>query len=48
MQKNNPKAPLLDAVDLKKYYPVKKGMFAKPKLVKAVDGVSFTLERAKP
>ena len=40
-------APLLDAVDLKKYYPVKKGMFAPLKWVKAVDGVSFTLEKGK-
>ena len=38
---------LLHAVDLKKYYPVKKGMFAKETLVKALDGVSFTLERGK-
>ncbi|QLB12505.1 dipeptide transport system ATP-binding protein [Bisgaardia hudsonensis] len=46
MQKNN-NAPLLNAVDLKKYYPVKKGIFSKPQLVKAVDGVSFTLETGK-
>ncbi|QWA11359.1 ABC transporter ATP-binding protein [Sodalis ligni] len=38
---------LLHAVDLKKYYPVKKGIFAKETLVKALDGVSFTLERGK-
>ncbi|EXI62359.1 peptide ABC transporter ATP-binding protein [Mannheimia granulomatis] len=47
MQKNDKNTPLLDAINLKKYYPVKKGMFAKPKTVKAVDGVSFTLERGK-
>ena len=47
MQKNHENAPLLDAINLKKYYPVKKGLFAKPKMVKAVDGVSFTLERGK-
>lgn len=47
MQKNIENKPLLEAKALKKYYPVKKGMFAKPKLVKAVDGVSFTLERGK-
>ena len=47
MQKNHENAPLLDAINLKKYYPVKKGVFAKPKMVKAVDGVSFTLERGK-
>ncbi|MGC7590249.1 peptide ABC transporter ATP-binding protein [Bisgaard Taxon 46] len=39
--------PLLDAIALKKYYPVKKGLFAPTRLVKAVDGVSFTLERGK-
>ncbi len=38
---------LLEAIDLKKYYPVKKGMFAPERLVKALDGVSFTLERGK-
>lgn len=47
MQKTEQNSPLLDAKNLKKYYPVKKGMFKKPKLVKAVDGVSFTLERGK-
>ena len=39
--------PLLQAIDLKKYYPVKKGLFAPERLVKALDGVSFTLERGK-
>ena len=43
-QKN---APLLNAIGLKKYYPVKKGMFAKTQQVKALDGVSFSLERGK-
>ncbi|WP_303817866.1 peptide ABC transporter ATP-binding protein [Actinobacillus minor] len=47
MQKTEQNTPLLDAKNLKKYYPVKQGMFKKPKLVKAVDGVSFTLERGK-
>ncbi|MGC6407820.1 peptide ABC transporter ATP-binding protein [Bisgaard Taxon 45] len=47
MQELERQAPLLDAVNLKKYYPVKKGMLSKPKRVKAVDGVSFTLERGK-
>lgn len=47
MQKTEQNSPLLDAKNLKKYYPVKQGMFKKPKLVKAVDGVSFTLERSK-
>lgn len=40
-------APLLNAIGLKKYYPVKKGMFAKTQQVKALDGVSFSLERGK-
>jgi len=39
--------PLLQAIDLKKHYPVKKGIFAPERLVKALDGVSFTLERGK-
>ena len=39
--------PLLLATDLKKYYPVKKGLFTPERLVKALDGVSFTLERGK-
>ena len=36
--------PLLQAIDLKKYYPVKKGLFAPERLVKALDGVSFTFD----
>ena len=47
LQKNEQNAPLLDAINLKKYYPVKQGMFKAPKMVKAVDGGSFTLERGK-
>ncbi|STO55748.1 peptide ABC transporter ATP-binding protein [Grimontia hollisae] len=39
--------PLLHAVDLKKYYPVKQGLFKPDAEVKALDGVSFTLERGK-
>ncbi|MGU0171593.1 ATP-binding cassette domain-containing protein [Escherichia coli] len=39
--------PLLQAIDLKKHYPVKKGMFAPERLVKALDSVSFNLERGK-
>ncbi|WP_017349304.1 dipeptide ABC transporter ATP-binding subunit DppF [Pantoea sp. A4] len=38
---------LLQAVDLKKHYPVKKGLFGEQRLVKALDGVSFNLERGK-
>ncbi|XPE63223.1 ATP-binding cassette domain-containing protein [Shigella flexneri] len=37
----------MQAIDLKKHYPVKKGMFAPERLVKALDGVSFNLERGK-
>lgn len=47
MQYPHEQAPLLQAVNLKKYYPVKQGFFAPPKQVKAVDGVSFRLERGK-
>lgn len=39
--------PLLRAIDLKKHYPVKKGIFSPERLVKALDGVSFNLERGK-
>jgi dipeptide transport system ATP-binding protein len=39
--------PLLQAIDLKKHYPVKKGLFAPERLVKALDGVSFTLNAVK-
>ena len=46
-QKATLSQPLLQAIDLKKHYPVKKGMFAPERLVKALDGVSFTLERGK-
>lgn len=38
---------LMQAIDLKKHYPVKKGMFGQERLVKALDGVSFNLERGK-
>jgi dipeptide transport system ATP-binding protein len=40
-------ALLMQAIDLKKHYPVKKGMFGQERLVKALDGVSFNLERGK-
>ena len=39
--------PLLTASGLKKYYPVAHGLFAKPDFVRAVDDVSFTLERGE-
>lgn len=38
---------LLDARDLKKYYQVKTGTFGQKKQVKALDGVSFALEKGK-
>lgn len=41
-------APLLVVKDLKKYFPVEKNFFGKPiKFLRAVDGVSFTLEKGK-
>ena len=40
--------PLLDVTDLRKYYPVPPGhLFGKTRYVKAVDGVSFQLERGE-
>lgn len=36
--------PLVVAEHLKKYYPVSRGLFAKPDYVRAVDDVSFSLE----
>ncbi len=38
---------LMQAIDLKKHYPVKKGLFGQERWVKALDGVSFNLERGK-
>jgi len=35
---------LLEVKNLKKWYPVKGGLFAKKRYVKAVDGVTFDLE----
>lgn len=35
---------LLRVENLKKYYPVSKGLFARPDYVRAVDDISFTLE----
>ena len=38
-------APLLNVVDLKKHFPVRKGVFARIReYVKAVDGVSFSIQ----
>ena len=36
---------IIDVVDLKKYFPVKKKAFAKPEWLKAVDGVSFSVKQ---
>ncbi|AKO30421.1 peptide ABC transporter ATP-binding protein [[Haemophilus] ducreyi] len=47
LHENKQNRPLLDAINLKKYYPVKKGIFSQTQFVKAVDGISFTLERGK-
>jgi peptide/nickel transport system ATP-binding protein len=41
-------APLLEVRDLRKYFPVKTGMFSRMrKQVRAVDGVSFSIGRAE-
>jgi ABC-type oligopeptide transport system ATPase subunit len=37
--------PLLSVRNLKKYFPVRKGLFAPPEYKKAVDGVSFDVQR---
>jgi len=39
--------PLLEVKNLTKWFNVGKGLFSKPKYVKAVDGVSFSLEKGK-
>ncbi|EKT57113.1 dipeptide ABC transporter ATP-binding subunit DppF [Providencia burhodogranariea] len=43
----NQKKPLLQAINLKKYYSAKGGIFSPDKIVKALDGVSFELEKGK-
>lgn len=40
-------APVLEAHDLKRHYDIKEGFLSKPKTLKAVDGVSFTLVPGK-
>jgi dipeptide transport system ATP-binding protein len=37
-------APVMRADGLRRHYPIGGGLFGKPKLVKAVDGVSFSLD----
>ncbi|AKJ42055.1 peptide ABC transporter ATP-binding protein [Pragia fontium] len=39
--------PLLQAIELKKYYSVKSGIFSPQQQVKSLDGVSFSLEKGK-
>ncbi len=39
--------PLLEVKDLKVYFPVRQGLFQKPKTLRAVDGVSFTLNQGE-
>ena len=39
--------PLIQAINLKKYYLAKSGIFSAEKVVKALDGVSFELEKGK-
>ncbi|MCX8184101.1 MAG: ABC transporter ATP-binding protein [Crenarchaeota archaeon] len=38
---------LLKVVDLRKYFEIKRGLFSKPLVVKAVDGVSFELKEGE-
>ncbi|MGY6771519.1 peptide ABC transporter ATP-binding protein [Gallibacterium genomosp. 1] len=45
--KTTASTPLLEAINLKKYYPVKKGLFTPVQYVKALDGISFTLQQGK-
>jgi dipeptide transport system ATP-binding protein len=40
-------SPVVEARDLKRHYEVRRGLFAKPATLKAVDGVSFALESGK-
>jgi len=39
--------PLLEVKNLKKYYPVKKSFFSQKKYVRAVDDVSFSIEKGE-
>ena len=39
--------PILEAHDLRREYTVKRGLFAAPGTVKALNGVSFVLEAGK-
>ena len=39
--------PLLEVRDLAVYYPLKKGLFGRKQFLKAVDGVSFHIDRGE-
>jgi peptide/nickel transport system ATP-binding protein len=39
--------PLLEVQELRTWFPVKKGLFSRVRYVKAVDGVSFALEKGE-
>jgi oligopeptide transport system ATP-binding protein len=41
------RAPLVEAIDLKKYFAARAGWLSRPHVVRAVDGVSFTLKRGE-
>jgi dipeptide transport system ATP-binding protein len=43
----NAAEPLVVADDLRRHYPVRRGFLAKPATLKAVDGISFTLEQGR-
>ncbi len=40
-------APLLEVRDLRKHFPMKRGLFGERRVVYAVDGISFTLDRSE-
>ncbi|MDN4075961.1 ABC transporter ATP-binding protein [Fictibacillus terranigra] len=40
-------APLIEVKNIKKYFPYKKGLFGKKGFVKAVDGVSFSVNKGE-
>lgn len=39
--------PILQVANLKKYFEISEGLFSEPKYVKAVDDISFTLEKGE-
>ncbi len=39
--------PLLEVIDLYKYFTIKQGLLAKPVILRAVDGVSFNIEEGE-